>query len=314
MASFLLSIYEKAMAKHSSILKKQETVQRDIDKIDLAFKRDIDGDKGIKQWRSEIIVQTSKHDRSIADLDDKLESKTRALQDKFEADKKALEDKYDLAKKAVVSRYDSEKTRLDSLIVDKMKTIEESAPDSLAYRKLMAEKELLQADEEKARDEKLDAQYQYQVAQQKAMEALKRDAEFKERQYYLKKQREEEATRQEYEARVEREAQEAQRKFDEALARAPTRVVVTPPTEPVDYVKMSLDSLETALPQKKIRPTRKGKKLNIEELKKGQVFHIEDLETINTDNLTDEQFELFDDLWNSACKLDGIVGCRKVDK
>ena len=314
MASFLLSIYDKAMAKHSAILKKQETVQRDIDKIDLAFKRDIDGDKGIKQWRSEVIVQTSKHDRSITDLDDKLESKTRVLQDKLEADKKALEDKYDLAKKAVVSRYDAEKTRLDSLIVDKMKTIEESAPDSLAYRKLKAEKELLQADEEKARDEMLDAQYQYQVAQQKAMEALKRDSEFKERQYYAKKQREEEAARQEIEARKEREAQEAQRKFDEALARAPSRVVVTPSTEPVDYVKMSIDSLETALPQKKIRPTRKGKKLNIEELKKGQVYHIEDLETIDTDNLTDEQIELFDDLWNSACKLDGIVGCRKVDK
>lgn len=302
MASFLLSVYEKAMAKHSAILKKRDEVQRGIEVAQEAMQKDIEADKTVTYYRSELKRHQDRHDAFI-----------QALEDKLEAAKRALEDKHEAAKKASESSYDSEKTRLEDLLNGKIQKIEQSEPDTPAYRKMKAEKKKLETEEEKANEDMIDACHKWQEAEAKNAQNRIREAEFKERQYYLKKQREEEAARKEIEARKEREAEEAQRKFDEALARAAPRVVVTP-TEPVDHVKETLEAIETALPERKIRPTRKGKKLNIEELKKGQVYHIEDLETIDTSNLTEEQFDLYDDLWTSACKLDGIVGCRKVDK
>lgn len=334
------------MSKHSAIIKKRDEIQRSIELEQEAKKKDIESDKTLMYYRSELKRHQERNDANLQALDDRFEStrKTleekndaakRALDDKLEAAIKALEEKNEAAKRALDDKLDttkrsledkhlavkkdsdtsftSEKRRLEDLISGKIEKLEESEPDTQLYRKKKAERKKLDTEEQTANDEVIDAFHKWQEAENKKINAAMNDAKFKERQIHLKQQQEEEKAREEYALRVEQETIANQKKFDEALARAGTRIVKTS-TEPVDHVKEALESLETAIPQKKLRVTRKGKKLNIEELKKGQVYHIEDLETIDINTLTDEQIELYDDLWTSACKLDGFVGCKKVDK
>jgi hypothetical protein len=292
MSTFAFTMYEKAMAKHTAVLKRQEEVQRQIELAQESMVRDVESDKTVTYYRSEM----------------------RRHESKFEASLKAMEEKFEAAKKALELSYESEKRRLESCLENKIRVIENAEPDTPAYRKLKADKRKLEQEEEKARDEMLDASNKWQEAEEKKRKLYQEEATRKMREHEAQEARKVEIARQEYDARLERECQEAQKKLEESAKRVAGQRTVPTSTEPVDHVKQALDSLETALPQKKIRPTRKGRKLNIEELKKGQVYYIEDLETIDVSNLTEEQMELYDDLWTSACKLDGIVGCRKVDK
>jgi hypothetical protein len=196
----------------------------------------------------------------------------------------------------------------------KIQQMESAEPDTPAYRKMKVEKSMLEKEEEKARNEMIEACQVWTVAQDRASKSKIQEEERKAMEYSrAEKEKVEEARRQEA-IRLERVAEEQKKLFDESLKRAGGLRKEVVQEGPIDHVQMALDSLETAFPQPKIKPTRKGKKLNIENLKKGEVYYIEDLKTIDTDNLTDEQADLFDDLWSSACKLEGIVGCRKVDK
>jgi hypothetical protein len=287
MASFALASYEKAMAKHTAVLKKQEDIQRQIELAQGSMVRDIESNKTILYYRSELL---------------RIENDT---------EKKLSYYRSEMAR--VEAKAEADKTRYTDLMNGKIQQIESAEPDTPAYRKMKVEKSMLEKEEEKTHTEMLEALQVWTAAQDRASKSKIQEEERKNADF-LRAQEEKvtEARRQEA-IRLERECEEKGKKMEESLKKAGglRKEVVQ---GPVDHVKFTLDSLETAFPQPKIKPTRKGKKLNIENLKKGEVYYTEDLKTIDTDNLTDEQFELFDDLWTSACKLEGIVGCRKVDK
>jgi hypothetical protein len=300
MASFLLSVYEKAMAKHSAIVKKRDEVQRGIELAQEAMQKDIEADKTVTYYRSELKRHQDRHDAFI-----------RALEDKLEAAKRALEDKHEAAKRASESSYDSEKTRLEDLLSGKIQKIEQSEPDTPAYRKMKAEKKKLEAEEEKANEEMIDASHTWQELEAKKAQERIREAELKEKQYHLKKQREEEAARQEIEARKEREAQEAQRKFDEALARAGPRVVVEqPPMTQDEHNKFTMEALKNAFPAP--RKFKKGKKTDLADLNRHTLYSVADLSTVelhsDDENNPDPQLALYEELWHEACVREKVPG------
>lgn len=194
MASFLLSQYEKAMSKRAAIVKRKDDVQRAIEIAQEAMCRDIDSNKTITYYRSEL-------SRIEADMNKKL--------DYFRSEMEKVE-----ARAAADKRY------YEDLMGKKIQQIESAEPDTPAYRKMKADKAKLEKEEEQASEEMIDACNKWQEAEQKKMEAIKRENEAKLKRYELEEQRKQDAARQEYEDRIEREAEENQRKFDEAVARA----------------------------------------------------------------------------------------------
>ena len=182
------------MAKHTALIKRKDEVQRAIEIAQEAMCRDIDSNKTLNYYRSEL--------------------------SRIEADKNKKLDYFRSEMEKVEARAATDKRYYEDLMGKKIQQIETAEPDTPAYRKMKADKAKLEKEEEQASEEMIDACNKWQEAEQKKIDVLRRENEAKLRRYELEEQRKQDAARQEYEDRIEREAQENQRKFDESLARA----------------------------------------------------------------------------------------------
>jgi hypothetical protein len=300
MASFLLAQYEKAMSKHSALVKRKDEVQRAIELAQESMQKDVESDKTVVYYRSELKRHQDRYDASLL-----------AMENKLEAAKRALEDKHEAAKKSAESAYEAEKRRLDDLLIGKIQKIESAEPDTAAYRKLKADKAKLEKEEEQLREEMIDASSNWQAAEAKKVQERIRAEEAKQKRIELEEQRKQDAARQEYEARIEREAQEAQKKFDESLARAGPRVVVEqPPMTQDEHNNFTMEALKNAFPAP--RKFKKGKKTNLADLNRHTIYSVADLSTVelhpDDENNPDPQLALFEELWHEACVREKVPG------
>lgn len=268
-------MFEKAGKRLSSIEKKKETVQRQKEVAIQTFAlipKDIDNNKTILYYRSE------------------KERVTRKIED-----------------------LERERQRYESEILIRTQRLENAEPDTPAFRKLKAEEtqleqELKEAEEEFSRTKAIFLTEQDKREKNRQMVAME-EFDRQERQRLAIEQ----AEREKIEEQNRKKQEEVQRKYDEAFERAGrVKAVDHKQPEEQDYVKLAIDSLKNAFPERRglIKHGKKGKQLTLEELNRNTMYSVLDLDTITIDyDIHDEKkIELWEELRTAAAKREKLPG------
>ena len=257
--------------------------------------KDIDSNKTICYYRGEKERVDRKIDAENASIDNQiaaLEARRRAIMDKLE----------------------KERTRYETEIITRTQQLENPEPQTPAYRKLTADLTTLRKEEKEAHGEMTDAGILMRSEMDKRMKYQQKQI----MEEYDRKQREVAAAEAEERRKIEemndRKMQEQQKLIEEAAKRVrnlPSRVV-SAPTEPLDQVEECMKAIQNAFPKRVPRIEKKGKQLKKEDITPYAAYSTSDLKTLpDIDYETDDPryIEIYEKLWEDACKREGRVGC-----
>ena len=301
----------------SSIEKRIEENKRQRDIAIQSFAlipKDMDTNKSIVYYRKEkervekaIDFENKSIDDSIESIRQKTEAAIKQIEEDTERKIEALERK----RKQKLSVLESQQQTYSTEITTRIQKLEEAEPDTPAFRKIKAEETRLEKELKEAEEE-----YHKANMIQKAATERSFKNRIKEREEEHDRQRRQQlaidqAERERIEEQQRRKQEEEQRKFDEASERAGKRTDNKQPEEQ-DYVKLAVDSLNNAFPERKglIKYGKKGKQLKLEELNRNTIYTVLDLDTIVIDYDKDDEskIELWEELRTAAAKREKLPG------
>lgn len=317
MTSLAQSIFDRACSKLSSVEKKKETVQRQIDVQMQAYAlvpKSIDSNDTILYYRRERQRVSTKRDTEVSALEAKIkavEAKKQAALEKFDADIEAIQTKINsLNDKLTVEeeRYTSEIQRFTT-------KLEDPEPPTPAFRKLKADLEQCVKEEQTAIEE-------YQDANRKYLEAVEKKTkeQIREQQAEYRKMLQAEAAKEaEERERIEKARAAKEQKDMEVFKEAEERgkkLRKTSTEEVVNQDDFALKALENAYPRKVPRIEKKGKQLQWKDLNMNSAYCTSDLATLTVDADVQSEYEidLYEKLWKDACIREKRDGWWSEDK
>jgi hypothetical protein len=313
MASLAQSTVERVGNKLSAIEKKKEAVQRQMDVQVQAYAlvpKGIESNETIIYYRRERERVAAKQETEVSALEAKIkamEAKKQAAIDKFDADIEALEAK----KKALDEKLTAESDRYSSEIERFRAKLDDPEPPTPAFRKLKADLAMCIEEEVVAQAEFSKACAEMAEANDRRMKAMIREQEEK---YARMKQEEflrEQEERERIEARMDREAEEQKKQFEESLKRVGGMRKEVVQEGPIDHVQVTLDAIKNALPPRIPKMYKKPKRvLEMSELTSGSTFTVAELDTIviDYDLYSEQEIELWEKLRHDACCREGVEG------
>jgi hypothetical protein len=335
MTSLAQSIFDRACNKLSSVEKKKEAVQRQIDVQMQAYAlvpKSIDSNDTILYYRRERDRVSTKRDTEVSALDAKIkavEAKKQAALEKIDTDIKALEAKkqrveetFDIDIKALEAKKDTtnnnlltEETRYVTEIQRFTDKLQNPEPHTPAFRKLKADLEQCVKEEQTAIEE-------YQDANRKYIEAVEKKTkeQIREQQAEYRKMLQAEAAKEaEERERIEKAAAVKMQKDMEVFKEAEERgkkLRKTSTEEVVNQDDFALKALENAYPRKVPRIEKKGKQLQWKDLNMNSAYCTSDLATLTVDADVQSGYEidLYEKLWKDACIREKRDGWWSEDK
>jgi DNA repair exonuclease SbcCD ATPase subunit len=283
--TFAQSNYEKMASKLSSIEKRTESIQRQIE-VQLAayalVPKGIDTNATIVYYSKERERVCKRRELDITSIDNQIKA--------LEVKKKALEDKFNTEDE----RYTSEIERV-------RQKLEDPEPPTTAYRKLKADLAKCHTDEEEAREQFREACEQCAVENEKRQRNAVREAEEKYRQFVAEEARKDEMERERIESEAAQKQYKEMQSFEEAVKRA----------EEIRAGKRPIPQVENiSLVYKSPPKTKKGKQQKLNELSPHVAYSVADLDTINIDFDNDDpkKVELWEKLRAEACIAEKLPG------
>lgn len=272
MSSMLTSLLDRATSKCSSVAKRKEGIQRNIEvqiQAYAAIPKSVESNDAISYYRREIARINITLEQDINNLDAKIQ---------------ALEER----KRVMNERADADRGRYSDLIEAKVAKLEDPEPPTNAFRKLKAELAKCIQEEQEAEEEfqKANAAFIEDHSRQ-----MKRRIEEQQESFRLLLQQQS-AKEAEERQQIER-VREQEQCVEEEKAKKRSE----------EAKKRSEESKKSIEPVKKFKTKPKSSILH-----PGTKYTIAELDAIDVSKLDDEQTDLFHSLWDEAAYREGLAG------